>query len=150
MIELQIKDDELRRVFAQLDNGLHNPRPLMRALAGVLETETETNFARQGRPPWLGLAPRTLKRRGSGAKILQDTGQLAGSIATDYGSDFARIGSNKVYAAIHQFGGQAGRGKKVTIKARPYLPSESDGSLQAAAREGILREVREYLAGLVK
>lgn len=150
MIEVKINDEELTRTLGHLVAGLRDPRGLMRALAGVLETETETNFARQGRPRWLGLSPRTLRRRGSGAQILQDTGQLAGSVATDYGSDFARIGSNKVYAAIHQFGGQAGRGKKVTIKARPYLPSESDGSLQAAAREGILREVREYLAGLVK
>lgn len=28
------------------------------------------------------------------------------------------------YAAIHQFGGQAGRGRKVTIPARPYMDTE--------------------------
>jgi len=31
------------------------------------------------------------------------------------------VGTNKVYAAIHQFGGDAGRNKKVKIPARPYL-----------------------------
>jgi len=32
------------------------------------------------------------------------------------------VGTNKVYAAIHQFGGEAGRkSKRVTIPARPYL-----------------------------
>ena len=31
------------------------------------------------------------------------------------------IGSNKVYAVIHQLGGPAGKNKKTTIPARPYL-----------------------------
>jgi len=31
------------------------------------------------------------------------------------------FGSEVVYAAIHNFGGQAGRGKKVTIPKRPYF-----------------------------
>jgi len=31
------------------------------------------------------------------------------------------IGSRLKYAAIHQYGGQAGRGNKVTIPARPYI-----------------------------
>jgi len=31
------------------------------------------------------------------------------------------IKGNKVYAAIHQLGGQAGKNKKITIPARPYL-----------------------------
>jgi len=31
------------------------------------------------------------------------------------------VRTNKSYAAIHQFGGDAGRNKKVKIPARPYL-----------------------------
>lgn len=31
------------------------------------------------------------------------------------------FGSNVAYAAIHEYGGQAGRGKKVTIPKRPYV-----------------------------
>ncbi len=46
----------------------------------------------------------------------------AASITSRAGTDFARIGSNKKYAAIHHLGGQAGRGKKLTLPARPYLP----------------------------
>lgn len=199
MIELQIKNDQMTRVFARIAAGLRDPRPLMRAIAGALETETEKSFSNQGRPRWLGLSPRTLKRRGGGRPmILQDTGRLAGSIHTDYGRDFARVGSNVAYAAIHQFGGvieraahsswaahrtdrqgnllrQGAKGRlknlavfakashkrvkkfnytvgahQVKIPARPYLPADASGNLQPAAREGILREVREYLAGLAK
>lgn len=46
---------------------------------------------------------------------------MALSVTTQYDETSAVIGSNKVYAAIHQLGGQAGKNKKTTIPARPYL-----------------------------
>lgn len=52
--------------------------------------------------------------------ILQVTGQLASSVNTYYDNDSAIIGSNLVYAAIHQLGGQAGRNKSAEIPARSY------------------------------
>lgn len=108
MFTFEIKDDGLAGL-AHLARGLNSPRPLMRALAGTLEAETEKNFAAQGRPKWLGLQPATLRRRGGTAQILQDTGQLAASIVSSYGRTEARVGSNKPYAAIHQFGGKIER-----------------------------------------
>ena len=47
-------------------------------------------------------------------------------ITIQYNNESAIIGSNKVYAAIHQLGGQAGKNKKVTIPARPYLKIEEE------------------------
>lgn len=126
-----------------------NLTPLMRMLAGTMETETERNFAAQGRPRWLGLSAATLKKRGNGAKILQDTGGLAGSVNTDYGRDFAAIGSHLPYAAIHQLGGQAGRGKKVRIPARPYLPATAEGALQPEAETAMLRDIDRWLQNLI-
>ena len=55
------------------------------------------------------------------------------------------IGSNKEYAAIHQFGGMAGRGRKVEIPARPYLPLTTDGDLQPEAREEVLDTILRHL-----
>lgn len=60
-----------------------------------------------------------------GFQPLLDTGRLRNSIAIRSGRDFAELtagGSNVRYAAIHQFGGRAGRGGKVSIPARPFLP----------------------------
>lgn len=48
-------------------------------------------------------------------------GELLASITSYYDESLAIVGTNKVYAAIHQFGGKAGRGKKVEISNRPYL-----------------------------
>ncbi|MDO5307815.1 MAG: phage virion morphogenesis protein, partial [bacterium] len=38
----------------------------------------------------------------------------------------AVIGSNLDYAAIHQLGGQVGKGHKAEISARPYLQLTDD------------------------
>ena len=44
-----------------------------------------------------------------------------GSIHPEAHPDRAEIGTDMIYAAIHQFGGLAGRGHVVEIPARPYL-----------------------------
>lgn len=105
MFESQITDSGVIAAMRRVAEGTRSPRSLMRTIAGTLESETEQNFAAQGRPAWLGLAPRTKARRGADARILQDKGRLAASIATAYGTDFVQIGSNLAYAAIHQLGG---------------------------------------------
>ena len=105
MIDFEVKDEGMAVGLARVAEGFRSPRPLFREIAGLLEKETEDNFAAQGRPAWMGLSPRTLKRRGADAKMLQDTGRLAESIATSYDRSHATIGSNVRYAAIHQLGG---------------------------------------------
>ena len=47
-------------------------------------------------------------------------------ITIQYNNESAIIGSNKVYAAIHQLGGLAGKNKKVSSPARPYLKLTDD------------------------
>lgn len=60
-------------------------------------------------------------------------------ITIQYNNESAIIGSNKVYAAIHQLGGQAGKNKKTTIPARPYLKLTDDNL------EEILEQTKRYL-----
>ena len=67
-------------------------------------------------------------------------GQLASSVTTQYDDDSAVIGSNKDYARIHQLGGDAGRGKKVKIPARPYLFLVDDNFKE------IITECKNYLS----
>jgi phage virion morphogenesis protein len=71
--------------------------------------------------------------------ILQVEGKLAASVTTYYDDDSAVISSNWKYAAIHQFGGDAGKGRKVKIPARPYLGITED------EQKEILDEVLKYL-----
>lgn len=170
MIALEIKDEGLAAGLARIVAGLRNRTPLARSVASLFAAETEANFAAQGRPRWLGLKP-PVKPRRVGGQILQDSGQLANSIAADYGPDFARVGSNKKYARIHQQGGQTAphvilpRNKRALafggrvvkrvnhpgskIPARPYLPADASGNLQPTAQAGVIRLANEYLASLI-
>lgn len=133
MFESEIKDEGITTWLEKVVVGTRSPRPLMRAFAGTLAAETEKNFAAQGRPAWLGLAPRTLKRRGAGARMLQDSGQLAGSISSTYGSDFARIGTNKPYGAIQHFGGTV---SKSAYSSWARLRQDGKGQLLRQGAEG--------------
>lgn len=122
----------------QLGNAakqLKDARPLFRSLAGILESETEANFAAQGRPSWVPLkastkAARLKRNKGSSLlKILQDRGILAASVSSSYGADFAQIGAGgaaKDYAAIQQFGGTIDRAA-YSVKTR--LRTDRDGEL---------------------
>lgn len=101
------------------------------------------NFDAEGRPKkWQALEASTLLRKVGGRRkastkrghwtakakkilhgnrILVDTGDLVNNINAEADSHGVTVGSNKDYAAIHQFGGQAGRNRATTIPARPYL-----------------------------
>lgn len=87
-------------------------------------------------------------------KVLVDTGQLASTIRYQLlGNHGVEIGTNwrsediKGGAAIHQFGGQAGRGRNVTIPGRPFLPVKQDGGLYPTEQAAILSALNDYLAG---
>lgn len=69
-----------------------------------------------------GVAEREAKRL-----ILVQKSILKNSISAKPEGTQVAVGTNVTYARIHQLGGKAGRRKKVTIPARPYLGvSDSD------------------------
>ena len=125
-IEIKIDNKEVLTRLQELASRGENLRPLMKNIAGIMATATEDNFKEEGRPDkWVDLSETTKKQRQKIGKypgqILQVSGQLASSVSTAYDDNSAIIGSNLAYAAIHQLGGQAGKNKKITIPARPYL-----------------------------
>ena len=124
-IEIKLDNKEVESRLLDWVKRSENLRPLMKNIAGIMADSTEENFKEEGRPKWKDLSETTkTARRKTGhypGQILQVSGQLAMSITTQYDNESAVIGSNKVYAAIHQLGVPAGKNKKTTIPARPYL-----------------------------
>jgi len=125
-IEIKIDDKELNQVLDRLFEKTSDLRPLMKNIAGIMADSVEENFKQEGRPEkWAELAESTIKQRKKKGywpgKILQMRGELAASITSEDSENLAIVGTNKAYAAIHQFGGEAGRNKKTKIEARPYL-----------------------------
>ncbi len=144
MLQIEIDSSDFERGMARLLQNVENRRPITAGIAAELLSMSEDNFASEswGSDPW----KQSKRANREGGKTLQKTGQLAASLTTQSSNDFARIGTNKIYAAIHHMGGQAGRGRKVNIPARPYLPINGSGNLQANAEKQILGIVKDALA----
>jgi len=124
-IEIKIDNKELNQVLDKLFEKTTDLKPLMKSIAGTMADAVEENFKQEGRPEWAKLKDSTIKLRTQKGywpgKILQMRGELAASITSNYDESSALVGTNKEYAAIHQFGGKAGKNKKAEIPARPYL-----------------------------
>ena len=124
-IEIKLDNKEVESRLLDWVKRSENLRPLMKNIAGIMADSTEENFKEEGRPKWKDLSEKTkTARKKTGhypGQILQVSGQLALSVTTQYDDTSAVIGSNKVYVANHQIGGQAGKNKKTIISARPYL-----------------------------
>lgn len=73
---------------------------------------------------------------------LNDTGRLRSSITTRASADEAAVGTNVVYARIHQYGGKTGRrGARFIMKARPYLGfNAEDRRVSLAIVEATIKE----------
>ena len=145
MSAILLNEDVLAKKLYQVHQRLNNPTELTAALERVLVSHTLQNFHANGRPAWAGLSPVTLeiyRRQGHTPKgILQKSGALRDSIQGTHDNNSATVqagsGASNEYAAIHQFGGMAGRNRKVRIKARGYLPMDKNGYLQGEAEEAV-------------
>ncbi|CAB3764137.1 phage virion morphogenesis protein [Paraburkholderia humisilvae] len=108
MRDIEIDDSAFEQAMERISGFLKDASPVMSMVSALMADAVEENFAAEGRPKWLGLSRKTLKRRREDAgtgKILQRSGRLAGSIEQSHDATSARVGTNVVYAAIHQFGG---------------------------------------------
>lgn len=126
---------------------------LMPKLAVELGAQVERNFSEEGRPKWAKLSAKTIaareKKNAWPGKILQVTGDLARRVITDFGPNFAGVGvagSDHPSAAALQFGAMTGRGRKVKLVARHYIPVDEDGNLQMEAETGLLDVTVHWMA----
>ena len=121
-VSVEIDGATLNAALARLAAVLSDPSTAMDQIGRYLVASTLRRFERERAPdgsPWL----KSARALAEGGRTLTDTGRLRGSIAhtvTD-GGRAVEVGSNVIYAAIHQFGGRAGRGRKAKLPARPYL-----------------------------
>ena len=108
MIEIKINDKEVTKLFNELVRRGQNMSPAMKIISGIMLDAVRENFEKEG-PGWQKLKPATIRQREKKGywpgKILRVRGQLSSSITSRHDSKSARVGTNKVYAAIHQFGG---------------------------------------------
>jgi len=164
-IGVTFRGDSIAAGFRALQRLGHEPAGMMRAIGVALVETTHQRFERAQDPqgnswaPW-SAAYAAVTRSNSILRGRGMAGGLMGSITFAAEGRSVRVGSNKVYAAAHQFGativpktakslsfmlgGKRVHAKKVTLPARPYLgfgPAD-----RAAVHAIVLAELRGALA----
>jgi phage virion morphogenesis protein len=127
---IQIEDNEIRRGLQRLISKLQDLRPAYKAIGEQGLVFIDEYFEKEQDPggtPWADLQPATLKRKqGQGSTLVGVTRPREGGSVSATG-DLRRIayqvrsgsvewGSNRIYAATHQFGDESR-----SIPPRPFL-----------------------------
>ncbi|MBW6402073.1 phage virion morphogenesis protein [Roseomonas sp. HJA6] len=161
VITSHLAGGEVQAAFRHWQQLGRDSTPLMRAIGVGLISNVHDRFAAETDPDGARWAPlkepwASLRRAGP---ILQQSGMrggLMGTITSDAANGEVSVGSNKIYAAVHQFGAtikaknapllifrtpegvRFGAARQVTIPARPYL------GISAADEDTILDAVEVF------
>lgn len=111
--------------------------PLMDQIGNAMEVTTHERFESESDPdgnPW----KQSIRARTEGGKTLTKDGHLDNSITHSFTADSAEIGSNLIYAGIHQQGGRIS-GKSGNLRFQ--LP----GALGFRSVESVLIPARPFL-----
>ncbi len=169
-ITITIKDQAVQSALKALAKRATNLQPVMKEISERMHEDAVERFGKGTGPDgvkWKANSAATMQvlsdRLGDGyrkkngtlnskghewlaeKKVLVDTGKLSGDWARIEDSNSFTLTNTRPYAAIHQFGGQAGRGHKTKIDARPFLPIRPDGSLYPQEQKTVLEELNDWL-----
>ena len=143
-IEMRWDTKKVSAMLRKMKHRFGHMRPGLKIIGETIRTSVVENFQQGGRPEaWEPLSVSTLlSKRGEMVLVEQGfAGGLMGSIHAEVGDDWVMVGTDKVYGAIHQFGGPAGRGHSAEIPARPYLEIQDDDWVE------ITEQLNDYLMG---
>lgn len=128
--------DGLVKIVREMERRGNNLEDLTPAIAQLLVSAVEDVFETEGFGAWPDLAPATIRaRRGTGAKMLQDTGNMAGSIRPRHGARVAEAFTSVPYAKYH-----ISKEPRTIIPLRDFLDIKFDDVTDKAAQI-LIREV---------
>lgn len=128
---LRLEDRQAAERLAEMvANGADLSRP-MAVIAELGRSSIVRNFQAGGRyskpGEIMGGSNKWQEKADKTPSILTVSTRLRDSIHPQSDRDSATIAASSQYAGIHNFGGKAGRGRKVKIPARPFMVlQESD------------------------
>jgi len=152
MITVELDHERLQAALRRVEWAVGDVAPLMRGIATELVSQTEENFAEEGRPDWADLSETTTERRAKtgnwpGQMLQISSAGLAASVTSHADESSALVGSNKPYAAMMHFGGKKSAFPHLwgDIPGRPFLPMDIEGWLQPESEEAILAMAMHHL-----
>ena len=156
-VSIRIEGDQLAlRQLEEAARRIEHPEPVWNEIGQLLITSTQMRFELERAPdgnPW----PPSIRVLTEGGKTLTDTAHLRNSIAKEVFADGVAVGTDLIYAGVHQFGavitaktdaglmfkigGHFVRKDAVTIPQRAFLGVDrEDEAEMALAWEGWLGE----------
>lgn len=168
---ITVQDEQVRAALKALASRVQNMQPVLATIGHDIVERTQHRFETSSGPdgtPWKPNSAATLdmlaarlgksyRKKGgdlnskgaariAGKKpLIGESKHLMSSFSFRATPKDLTVASSMAYAAIQQFGGKAGRGHKVTIPARPFLPVHQDGTLYPQEQALILQQINEYL-----
>lgn len=107
-ITIAIDDAAIDAALARVEAAGLDARALFDDIGASMVVQTQERFLREKDPQyrfWKRHAKSTKRRRGPNAPVLRDRNLLFRSLTHEASRTYARWGTNRKYAAIHQFGG---------------------------------------------
>lgn len=137
LIRIEIDDRQVQDALARLITFGNSPAKAMDEIAFYGENSTREHFSEGAGPDGQSWLPSQRVKLHGGRTLVQDR-HLLDSIVSQSDSDSAEWGSNMIYAAIHQFGGEihAKNGKNLFFRL-------SDGSARSVKK--VIMPPRPYL-----
>ncbi|MEY4593573.1 MAG: hypothetical protein RIR18_2468 [Pseudomonadota bacterium] len=174
MFTVEVRDADVKSGLSKLAAKINDMRPVMQEIGEDIQKHARLRFGTSTGPdgkPWApnalatiesyiaskgGYGKKGITKKGktlaAGKKPLIDTGELKDTIRWQIiGTNAVEVGTNRFAgmfkngAAIHQFGGKAGRGHSVTIPARPFLPVTASGDLYPEDKARVLESINAWL-----
>lgn len=175
---ITVQDQPVQALLQRMADKVQNAQPVLQDIGDNIIERTHRRFETSTGPDGAGWKARSdaavaalatrigsqkSKRKKDGTlnaagqsnlqlrKLLIDHGMnggLMGSFHAQATADHVTVSNSMKYAAIHQFGGKAGRGLKVEIPARPFLPVRQDGALYPQESTLIVDAINGFLADL--
>lgn len=138
--------DGISPELKKMTSKFRNRKPILTAMGAALKSVTMEAF----RNPSVRMAAWKPTKKDTGRQILIQSGRLARSVRiVNVSNSSVEVGLDPIYAAIHQFGGQAGRGRKVTIPARPFIPFDSSGKMSDVGKRRVERAATAKIKALM-
>ena len=139
MISLKMdKLDKVTKTFEDMLRRCQDTTPVQKIIADKGRNDVIDHFEETKGPKSKWERLKNPRKNGT-SKPLNDTGRLKGSINIKALKKEAHVFTNMKYAAIHNFGGKAGRGKKVTIPQREFM------WISKSARESMITTLVRFI-----
>lgn len=155
-VRVTVTDRDVQQALRRLARLGRDPAPALKALGPLLVASTRNRIVAEKTPEGaafepLNLAYASVEKRGPG--ILRERamrGGLFASLTSEQSGKQLRVGTNKVYAAVHQFGAEirAKRAPKLAFRLGGKLVFADQVEIPARPFLGISAEDREEIVEL--